>query len=247
MRKKKIHHEEHPDESWLIPYADMLTLVLALFIVMFAMSEIDKVKLQQMSSQFSAIFSSGGGITMQSGNSSIGTTPLPVSPTYNDASGAIDSKTSEDNQMKTIKETLEKEMKANGFSDNINIILDADGLNISIESAILFEPGSGEVVKTIQPPLLEICNSLQRFDNEIIVAGYTDNVPIRTPQFRSNWDLSAIRAINVMNFMVENGKLNPKLLSIRAYGEYKPKYSNATESGRTKNRRVEIFIARKYN
>lgn len=247
MRKKKVHHEEHPDESWLIPYADMLTLVLALFIVMFAMSEIDKVKLQQMSTQFSAIFSSGGGITLQSGNSAIGANPLPVSPSSGESPSTLDNRNTEDKEMKAIKETLEKEMKANGFSDNINIALDAEGLDISIESAILFDPGSGEVVKNIHPPLLEICNSLKRFENEIVVAGYTDNVPIRTAQFRSNWELSAIRAINVMNFMVESGKLNPKLLSIRAYGEYKPKYDNGTETGRAKNRRVEIFIARKYN
>lgn len=87
---------------------------------------------------------------------------------------------------------------------------------------------------------------LNGLNNNIIIAGHSDNVPIHNEKFRSNWDLSATRAINVMNFMVENGGINPDNFSIQAYGEYKPKYDNSTEEGRARNRRVEIFIARKY-
>ena len=87
---------------------------------------------------------------------------------------------------------------------------------------------------------------IKGLDNEIKVVGYTDNVPIKNEKFRSNWELSSMRAINVMNFMVDSGKIQADKVSIQAYGEYKPKFDNTTEQGRAKNRRVEIIVVRQY-
>jgi len=102
------------------------------------------------------------------------------------------------------------------------------------------------VLNNLSPLLLEISKMLHGLDNEIKVVGYTDNVPIKNEKFRSNWDLSAMRAINVMNFMVNSGTISADKVSIQAYGEYMPKSENTTEAGRAKNRRVEIIVARKY-
>jgi chemotaxis protein MotB len=238
VKKKKVHHEEHVDESWLIPYADMLTLLLALFIVMFAMGQTDKAKLQKISQEFNIIFSGGSGL--MEGNGSV---PIPGSSSSSsyDTKGVI-----EEDKMSEVKLKLEEEIKSKGYRDKVKVVLNKDGLEISIQDAALFNSGDADILKDFSPLLLQISTMLQKLDNDIKVVGHTDNLPIVTEKFRSNWDLSSMRAINVMRFMVDAGKLHAEQFSIQAYGQYKPKFDNSTPDGRAKNRRVEIFIERKY-
>lgn len=252
MHKKKEHHEEHPDETWLIPYADMLTLLLALFIVMFAMSKVDKEKMEKMAEEFSVIFTGGSGFMEKDGKSFIpmnkkGDSNNPKPTTTSKPTEPKKSKASiEDDQMNEIKQSIEKEIEKKGYSDKVKLVLDNEGLEVSIQDVVLFNSGDAEIKKEIYPMLLQISNIIKSLDNNIRIVGHTDNIPISTSKFRSNWDLSAYRAINVMNFMIEKGKLSSKKLSIQAYGEYKPKFDNSTLEGRAKNRRVEIFIVRNY-
>lgn len=230
-RKKKEHHEEHVDETWLIPYADMLTLLLALFIVMFAMSKIDNEKAAKISGQFNAIFS---------GNSQIHPseqTPAPI----------ISENELEEMAMNKVKENLQQEIENDGYSDKVKVELNEEGLRVSIESVVLFNSGDANVINEVKPLLLQISNMLKDLNNNVKVVGHTDNVPIKNEKFRSNWDLSAMRAINVMNYFIESGGVSPKRLSIEAYGEQMPKYDNSTAEGRSKNRRVEVFVIRKYS
>lgn len=235
MSKKKQHHEEHVDEAWLLPYSDMLTLLLALFIVMFALGQTDKAKFTAMAKEFNVIFAGGSGVMHADGKS--------VVPMEN--SGVSDSQL-EDDKMSQIKEMLEKEIKEEGYTDKIKVDLNGEGLGISIQDVVLFNSGEADVLKDVSPVILKISNMLHGLDNQIKVAGYTDNVPISNGKFRSNWDLSAMRAINVMNYMVSSGGINEDKVSIQAYGEHMPKTTNSTEQGKAQNRRVEIFVVRKY-
>ena len=232
MRKKKKNHEEHMDETWLLPYSDMLTLLLALFITMFAMGQIDKEKFNNVAKQFNVIFSGGSGISDGDGNSivSIG------GPDGSDTTGMSDSQI-EDTKMTEIKKNLEEEIEQEGYGE---------GLEIAIQDVALFDSGDAEVLSDVSPILLKISNMLKELDNQIRVVGYTDNVPISNNKFRSNWDLSAARAINVMDFMVSYGGIKEENVSIQAYGQYKPKTSNDTEEGKAKNRRVEIYVVRNF-
>ena len=232
MRKKKEHHEEHVDEAWLLPYSDMLTLLLALFIVMFAMGQTDAGKFKQMSQQFNIIFAGGSGVMQQDGNSVI---PMEVSPGQ-----------AEYDKMTEVKKMLEEEITKEGYSDKVKVELNSEGLEISIQDAVLFNTAEAEVKNNLSPLLVQISNLLQGLDNQVKVVGHTDNVPIKNDKFRSNWELSSMRAINVMNFIVSSGKISPDKVSIQAYGEYMPKFENTTEAGRAKNRRVEIIVVRKY-
>lgn len=238
MKKKKEHHEEHVDETWLIPYADMLTLLLALFIVMFAMSQVDKQKLAEVSEQFNIIFSGGNGALEHGGTSAV--------PGKTAGETGIDGSTMEEDRLTDVKEHLEQEISNSGYSDKVKVELNGEGLEISIQDAVLFKSGDSEILKEVSPLLLQITKMLKNFDNHIRIEGHSDNVPIKNQKYNSNWELSSARAINVMNFMVGTGQMTPDKFSIQAYAEYKPKYSNDTEEGRSKNRRVEIFIARKY-
>ena len=235
--RKKVHHEEHVDETWLIPYADMLTLLLELFIVMFAMSQTDKEKFKKVSEQFNVIFSGGSGVLEHEGKVTI---PENSGTTY-DTKGLI-----EEDKMNEVKQMLEQEIKSKGYSDKAKVVLYKEGLEISIQDTALFNSGEAEVLKGVSPLLVQISTMLQKLDNDIKIVGHTDNVPIFTEKFRSNWDLSSMRAINVMNFMVDAGKLRAEKFSVQAYGHYKPKFDNSTEGGRAKNRRVDIFLVRKY-
>ena len=232
MRKKKEHHEEHVDEAWLLPYSDMLTLLLALFIVMFAMGQTDAGKFKQMSQQFNIIFAGGSGVMQQDGNSVI---PMELSPGQ-----------AEYDKMTEVKKMLEEEITKEGYSDKVKVELNSEGLEISIQDAVLFNTAEAEVKNNLSPLLVQISNLLQGLDNQVKVVGHTDNIPIKNDKFRSNWELSSMRAINVMNFIVSSGKISPDKVSIQAYGEYMPKFENTTDAGRAKNRRVEIIVVRKY-
>lgn len=237
MHKKKIHHEEHVDETWLIPYADMLTLLLALFIVMFAMSKLDAEKFANVSQGLNSAFMGGTSI-MENGNS-----PSDGAPSIIDdlTKGQIEEAT-----MNEIQSKIENEISNAGYSDKVEVSVNEAGLEINIKDVILFDSAKADVKSESNPLLIQISQLLKGLDNSIKVIGHTDNMPISNEAFRSNWDLSAMRAINIMKFMSQYGNIPEEKLSIEAYGEYKPKFDNSTIEGRAGNRRVEISILRKY-
>ena len=252
---KKHHEEDHIDETWLIPYSDMLVLLLALFIVMFAMSKVDQEKFKKMATSMRGVFSgstavigTGGG----SGNTVIelpNLTPLPTSsttPTPGSSSGGMTGGQIEDARMKEIRDALEGQIEDRNYQDKMKVELNAQGLEIVIQDVALFQSGDAAVVKDAYPMLSDMSAMLQGIDNNIIIAGHTDNVPVRVGTYKSNWDLSAMRAINVMHYLVDNGKIAANHFSVRAFGEFSPRYDNSTAEGRAKNRRVEIFIERIY-
>jgi len=241
MKGKKQHHEEHVDETWLLPYSDMLTLLLALFIVMFAMSKVDNQKMKQISQQFNVIFSGGTGVLKDSGVNNSNVVAVGDSSAANETNGLV-----EQDKMAVIKNTLEQEIKSEGYADKVKVDLTGEGLSISIQDTVIFNSGEADVLNNFDTVLIQISNMIKNLDNEIRISGHTDNVPIKNNKFRSNWDLSYMRASNVMNFMVDKGHISPDKFSIQAYGEYRPKYDNSTEAGRAKNRSVDILIVRKY-
>ncbi|WP_160683470.1 flagellar motor protein MotB [Clostridium sp. C2-6-12] len=242
MSKKKQHHEEHVDEAWLLPYSDMLTLLLALFIVMFAMGQTDSAKLQAMSKSFNIIFAGGSGVMQRDGSSMI---PMESEGGEGNGTGVYNSKTEED-KMTEIKKMLEQEIGKEGYSDKVKVNLTSEGLEITIQDAVLFKSGEAEIRSDVSPLLSKLSDMLHDLENKVKIVGHTDNVPIKNARFPSNWELSATRAINVMNYMVTSTGITANRASIEAHGEYMPKYDNNTEEGRAKNRRVEIIVIRKY-
>ncbi|MDD7794258.1 flagellar motor protein MotB [Clostridium sp. 'White wine YQ'] len=233
MKRKKEHHEEHVDETWLLPYSDMLTLLLALFIVMFAMSQVDNKKLARVSQTFNAIFAGGKGVLVESGGDTPGTAEVTNS-------------IMEQDKMADIKAALDEEIKSNGYDNQVKVNLGAEGLSINIQDTVLFNSGEADVIEKFNPVLLQISSMIKDLDNEIRISGHTDNIPIKNAKFRSNWDLSYMRASNVMEFFVNRGNVAPEKFSIEADGEYRPKYDNSTAEGRAKNRSIDILVVRKY-
>lgn len=249
-KKKKHHHEDHVDESWLIPYADLLTLLLALFIVLFASSSIDAQKFQQMAQAMSSAFNGGTGMM---------DFPSPLPEEQPQSANKEDDKNEEnenpDLDAKEQAELLEKaelaelQKKINsyiqekGLDNRLETRLTDEGLLITILNDVFFDSGKAEVRIGDQNLAKEISDLLvTKPPRNVVISGHTDNVPISTAQYESNWHLSVMRAVNFMKVLLENKDLDPRRFSAKGFGEYQPVATNDTSEGRAKNRRVELLI-----
>jgi len=253
-KSRKAHHDEHIDESWLIPYADILTLLLALFIVLYSMSAVDAKKFEEMSQAFNAAFSGSTGILDQT--AVIKTGPANGKKDTEDKNtGNVDIKDrdkmtamkQEEENMAKIKKKLDQYIQENKLTSQLSTKLNQSQLLITISDTALFSSGSAAVKPESRSLAVTMANMLEQFPGyEIIIAGHTDNQPISNSEFESNWELSSTRASKFMKILLQNPKLDPKLFSVIGQGEYHPVASNATVEGRAQNRRVEISIMRKF-
>ncbi len=243
------------DESWLIPYADLLTLLLALFIVLYAMSSLDVKKFQELSAAFSVAFENGVGVLDSSALIDNGEQPdkqtreRPKSPddSRQNAASLQELKKREQEDLEKLKKQIDQYIKANGLTTQLETKLNQSQLTITISDNALFPSGSAEVKPESKSLAQSIASMLVNYPGyEIVVSGHTDNEPIATAEFKSNWDLSSARAIRFMDILLANKKLDPRRFSAIGYGEYRPVASNDTPEGRSKNRRVEVSIIRNY-
>jgi chemotaxis protein MotB len=243
--------EEHPDESWLLPYSDLMTLLLALFIVLFAASSVNTSKFEELSRAFKTAFSSGIGILDQGGLTQNDLLKRRTAETLNFKEKEKKSlKTLEQEEqlnLEELKQQLDKYIQKNGLSSELETQLNQSQLLITIRDNALFPSGSASIKPDSQKLATAIGQMLQPFpDYEILVTGHTDDQPINTYEFPSNWELSSKRAINFMKILLTNTAFDPKRFSAIGYGEFRPLESNLTDAGRAKNRRVEVSILRKY-
>lgn len=241
-------HEEHVDESWLIPYADLLTLLLALFIVLFASSNVDKEKYNAMAQALAVEFGGAGifdGVTSTDLSNSI----QVIIPT--DETGDTDTEPEGDAEyqsLKQLQDELESYFSDEGINTQISTQIDERGLVVSLNDSVLFNSGSADINEQYMQVLVKTGEIINKLDNYIRVEGHTDNVPIHGGKFDSNWELSSVRATTVVKLFVTSSGISPDKLSAVGYGEYKPVDSNDTPEGRAKNRRVDIIIlSSKYN
>lgn len=246
-RRRAEHHEEHIDETWLIPYSDLLTLLLALFIVLFASSQIDQKKFDQIAKSFNAAFTNSGNSAaiLDHDKSAIEfrvDQDLPQIKAMNRTEGQLQ----ETLQLEELKKELDKYIMDNNLSGKLNTILSEDGLMIRIKDSALFPSGSAELIPDSQLYGSKIAKMLKNLSQKIIISGHTDNVPINNSRFPSNWELSSLRAINFMKYLLAQENLQPGRFSAIGYGEYHPISSNDTPEERSKNRRVEVLIMRNY-
>ncbi|WP_138756131.1 flagellar motor protein MotB [Paenibacillus sinopodophylli] len=270
MSRKHRHeeHEEHVDESWLIPYADLLTLLLALFIVLYSMNSVDVKKFEEMSKAFSVALSTGSGILDESALIKSGDDD---GKKQDEAGGLIDSKddSKEDNEEKDqtaeekareelmeqeqkdledLKKKIDSYIEKNGLTTDLETKLNLSQLMITISDNALFPPAQATVKPESRELAVAIGKMLQQYpDYEVIVSGHTDTTPISTVFFKSNWDLSSMRAIRFMDILLENKQLKPERFSAIGYGEYRPVGDNKTAAGKSKNRRVEVSIMHTYS
>lgn len=238
-KKARRHkHEEHIDESWLVPYADILTLLLALFIVLFASSSVDQQKLERLSAVFNQVFEGGTGVFDNP-------SPVePIDPNSQDVQEAISKYAEDQKQLSETQEKVEQLIAVNELENQFQATMTDDGLLITIRDSVLFESGRAEILpeqRDVAIQLAEILNFNPA--RNVVITGHTDNVPIANSEFDSNWELSVSRAVNFLKIIIgaEEG-LDAKYFSVKGFGEYNPIASNDTAEGRAQNRRVEVLV-----
>ncbi|PPA68862.1 flagellar motor protein MotB [Jeotgalibacillus proteolyticus] len=262
-RKRHKKHEEHVDESWLLPYADLLTLLLALFIVLFASSSVDQVKFQNMSQVFTDIFSGGENVldyaslipkneNEDQSNPIEGASAETLDMTeqqriieeFLKEQADLESAIAQDQaELLAIQRAIDAYIEQNNLSDQFATKLTDEGLLLTIRDSVLFSSGSASVQESYKSVAEEVARLLE-FDppRNVIISGHTDNVPIGNAAFSSNWELSVMRAVNFMKLVIDNPALDPRWFSAKGFGEFQPIAPNDSEDGRARNRRVEILI-----
>jgi chemotaxis protein MotB len=240
MAKKHKHEEGHINaERWLVSYADFMTLLFILFIILFSFSQIDAKKYQEVAASLAAEFS---------GNSKIagGGNPVMKMPGAGPNEGTGDlGLTAEEKEKKALarlSEDIEKYAEEKGVSAYINLNYTERGLYISITGTVLYEDASATLTSPAKEFIKIIADHLKALPNHIRIEGHTDNRPINTAEFPSNWELSAARSVNLVRFFIEELSFDPTRLSVAGYSEYRPVASNDTVAGQNQNRRVEIII-----
>ena len=243
MAKKKRgkKHEEEASEAWLLPYSDLMTLLLALFIALFAISQTDQTKLQALAQAFTAAFNIGGPSFFEGAgpNMSMQREMMSSEDAGNDAY------IQENQSLENLTEQLDNYIEQHQLQDELSTQMEEEGLMIRIKEKALSPSGSADLVEESQRIGPIVAGLLAAVPERVLISGHTDTDPISTAQFPSNWELSSVRAMTFMKFLLSiNANLNPARFSAIGYGEYRPIAPNDTAENKQKNRRVEILIAR---
>ena len=250
------HHEEEMGEAWLLPYSDLMTLLLAVFIVLFAVSQVDEEKLAEMAKAFQGLYSGattiivgvGPGETVSIGGAADPNAPIidiwAQFPQVSGGEGEGDGETKEE-KMENFSEALKTYFAQNNMSNDIHISDQPSMLTLTLASDVLFPLGSARLndsQREIARDVAAIIYDTQRRGLSLLVEvhGHTDNIPIRTAQYASNWNLSLDRASNFLAAMIDGSELDPRTFSAVGHGEMDPVDTNETAEGRQKNRRVEV-------
>lgn len=249
-------HGNH--ERWLLPYSDMITLLLALFVVLYSISSVNNSKLDALSNSLAKAFngpkpapvsqstlSSSKPTFQQAKLNKLLNSGLSV-PQLNQAISSAQHYTQEEENLRRLQQRINHLARRAGLADKVATHIEEQGLVITLVSdKVLFDTGQAYLRPQIRPLLTKIAELLRTIPNNIRVAGHTDNVPIHTGQFASNWELSAVRATTVVRFFIVH-HMHASHLSAAGFGAEAPTTSNATVQGRARNRRVEIVIVRRY-
>jgi chemotaxis protein MotB len=260
MARKKKHEEHMNHEAWAIPYGDLVTLLFALFTVMYAMSSVNEGKFRVLSDAMIAAFNGapksmqplnigekeagkGGdkplvGISpttlmkikeQKTGDSTI--SPVLLKHEFADSAGALI----------RLERQVQDAMQALIDAKLVTVRRENMWLEIEINTDILFPSGSGAFSPAAEPVLDKLAEVLRPFPNPIRVEGHTDDRPIHTSAFPSNWELSAARAASVVHQFTKQG-IDPLRLEIVGFGEFHPRQANTTSEGRNTNRRVAVLV-----
>jgi chemotaxis protein MotB len=252
MARKKEPEKAANHERWLVSYADFITLLFAVFVTLYAMSQTDKQKVEQVAASYRSAF--GLTVGTSSGKPSImnktDLMPIPsMKPSMKNPEKP--KKTAEDGtakiqatkkEFKEILISIEKFLVTQNAADKVNIEITRRGLVVSLKEAGFFDSGSAAVNPASFGLVAKIAESLLPYSNPISFEGHTDNIPMRSSAFPSNWELSTARATNLAHFFLDRHGFAPQKISVTGYGEYRPVADNNSDAGRKQNRRVDIVL-----
>jgi chemotaxis protein MotB len=268
-RRNKHKHDEHANhEAWVIPYADLLTLLLALFVVLYAMSSVNTTKYRALAQAISSAFNGSRAVIQPVTPSTQSSTPVPSTkpapiprtplaqillpvltqhistPNTTPGTPADQNKnklSDEQQNLERIRNEVERALQPLIDKNLVVVRRTPNWLEIEIRTDILFPSGVATLSPSANQVLTNLGEILAPFANPLRVEGYTDDVPIDTAVYPSNWELSAARAASVARLFSEHG-VDPERLGIVGWGQYRPAAENDNEDGRNKNRRVLVVV-----
>ena len=267
-RKKRVHHEEEHEneERWLVSFADMMTLLFCLFMVLFAISSVNTSKFEALQKSLKDAFSGavldGGHAMLNAGSDEQKTKQSAVEPplpslrplaslnntTAKNAAAAAKQANKEEQDFRALKRRVDNLAKKEGLSGKVNVTVRRRGLVIQLlTDKVFFSSGAA----TLHPEAHRLVKKIGEIvrderSHPVVVEGYTDSQPISTSRYQSNWNLSGDRAAAVVNDFATTGVLQNRM-SVQGYGSQVPIDSNSTAEGRAKNRRVEIVLTRMHS
>lgn len=221
---RRNNENEGGAPKWMVTYSDMMSLLLTFFILLFSMSTISSDKFDNIMSSFQNILSGSKGDSI-----------------LYDGDNLIDLH-EELIQTEEMYDKVSDYLEDQDLGSDVSVSMDSKGIFVEMKDAILFESGRAE----LKPEGIEVLKKLEGlisdFDNELVIEGHTDNVPMTSGRFPSNWELSTARAVTVVRYLSESLDIDPGRLSAVGYGEYRPIKPNDTAENRAANRRVNILI-----
>jgi chemotaxis protein MotB len=226
--KRRRHGEDgeaENSERWLLTYADLITLLLGLFVILYAMSKIDTEKYSQVVAALGGVFGSPEATSVKLSVVDV----VKTLPEFYRERARIEAE-------------IRKGLNLGSKSLPISITQDERGVTIHLQEQLLFGSGSADLKESSLSVLDQLAEVLKKMTNDVRVEGHTDNVPITTAAFPSNWHLSVGRALNVGYYLIEKHHMNAEKVSVVGYSEYRPLMPNTSEDNRSRNRRVDIVI-----
>jgi chemotaxis protein MotB len=232
MAKKKQEEESGESMAWMVTFSDLITLMFTFFVLLLSLCSLEAGKIQQMESAASDAI----GALYEGKYSEVATQVIMSSKKKIDEE-ALKS----ENLFKQFSGLKMKALDVN-MTGNMEFAQLERGYSMVVRDDLLFSAGRDELKPEGIPVLREIAVSLKEFGGKVLVEGHTDDLPVSTGRFPSNWELSTARAVTIARYFVEKAEVDPEIVSAVGYGDSKPKVSNDTPENRGKNRRVEIIL-----
>jgi chemotaxis protein MotB len=235
--KKSNEARDIDPNGWMTTFSDLIMLLLTFFVMLLSMSSMDDLTIKKV---FSVLMGAIGSLELVNEtdirpfNDVVPTTVFSEARLLNDG-----------NQLKSLlSESNDPECGAamDKYGDNINIYNDSEGVVIAFKASILFDLGEAEIKPEMLPIIKRLGKIIESTTNDILIIGHTDNLPIRSDRYRSNWDLSFYRSLSFLNYFLQEAKIPPERFSVGGAGDSQPRFPNTTSENRKKNRRVEIIF-----
>ncbi len=243
MRERGFHPERRPPkpdhERWLVSYADFITLLLAFFVTMYSITRLDSENLAQ--AQLSIQRALHAPVFLKGFPLEAGLGDTPAAGRTGDLAGAV-LQTAPPPQLEEVARIVQESLKPEPDFREIRLLITGRGLVIHLPEFLFFDSGEAAFRPESHPILDKLADILAKIPNHVVIEGHTDNRPIHTLRFPSNWELSTHRATNLVRHFIEKHRLDPARFTAAGYSEYAPIADNATEEGRRLNRRVDVII-----
>lgn len=251
MALKKEPEKPANHERWLVSYADFITLLFAVFVVLYAMGQTDKKKTEEVIASLQSSFGLASIGAPAPKINVIPSKPISIIPSIKpDISVAPSARSiraqgrvrADEKDFRQIKSSIEAYLVKQGALNKVSLSITRRGLIVSLKEAGFFDSGQAQIRTDAYELINTISEVMTQYNNPLRVEGHTDNIPINSSQFPSNWELSTARATNGLKYLIKHFDVDPDKISATGYAEFRPVADNATPDGRSKNRRVDLVM-----